>query len=77
MNEPGPKDNPWRAVALVSAIGADLVVCMLAGYYIGKYASRWAGGEPIWIVVGIMLGFVVGVASIIFLLKRYTGGSNG
>jgi ATP synthase protein I len=78
MNKsPDSKDNPWRAVALVSAIGADLVVCMAAGYWAGNYVSNLVGGQPVWIVAGIMSGFVIGVVSIIFLLKRYAGGSNG
>jgi ATP synthase protein I len=70
------KDNPWRAVGLVSAIGADLVVCMLGGYFGGSYISRWMGGQPIWIVAGIMAGFLAGVVSIYFLLRFYTEGSD-
>ncbi|WP_248929366.1 AtpZ/AtpI family protein [Paenibacillus hamazuiensis] len=77
MQKPPSQDNPWRAVALVSAIGADLVVCMLAGYWLGQLASEWAGGKPILIVGGIMLGFLVGVFSVILILRKYTGGSNG
>ncbi|TBL72946.1 AtpZ/AtpI family protein [Paenibacillus thalictri] len=77
MHKPPSGDNPWRAVALVSAIGADLVVCMAAGYWIGDKLSNWYGGQPIWIVSGIMLGFFIGVFSVILILRKYTGGSNG
>ncbi|TVY10962.1 AtpZ/AtpI family protein [Paenibacillus cremeus] len=76
MRGQSSKDNPWQAVALVTAIGADLVVCMLAGYWLGNLISKWQGGQPIWLVVGIMLGFLIGVASIILILRKYTGGSN-
>ncbi|TVY09285.1 AtpZ/AtpI family protein [Paenibacillus cremeus] len=77
MKSPSSNDNPWRAVALVSAIGADLVVCMLAGFWVGRLVSDWQGGQPIWLVVGIMVGFIVGVLSVILILRKYTGGSNG
>jgi F0F1-type ATP synthase assembly protein I len=70
-----PKDNPWKAVALVSAIGFDLVVCMAAGYFGGSYMSRLAGGKPIWIVAGIVLGLAVGIAGVVLLLRTYTEGS--
>ncbi|MCS7460006.1 AtpZ/AtpI family protein [Paenibacillus doosanensis] len=70
-------DDPWRAVALVSAIGADLIVCMLAGYWIGNLLRDWTGGQSIWLVAGIMFGFFVGVFSVILILRKYTGGSNG
>jgi len=76
MKAPRSDDNPWRAIGLTSAIGADLVVCMGAGYWVGNEISRYAGGQRIWIVVGIMLGFVVGVLSVVFLLRKFTGGSN-
>jgi ATP synthase protein I len=77
MKNQRSNDNPWRAVALVSAIGADLIVCMLAGYWLGSLVSNWTGGQPIWLVAGIMLGFLVGVFSVILILRKYTGGSNG
>jgi predicted membrane-bound spermidine synthase len=76
MNKRNSNDNPWKAVALVSAIGADLVVCMGAGYWLGKYLSGWLG-HTIWIVAGIMTGFIVGVISVIFLIRHYTEGTNG
>jgi ATP synthase protein I len=73
---PGSNENPWRAVALASAIGADLVVCMAAGYWAGSLLSDYVGGQPLWIVAGIMLGFIIGAVSIVFLVKRYAGGPN-
>jgi ATP synthase protein I len=77
MKNQKSNDNPWRAVALVSAIGVDLIVCMLAGYWLGSLVSSWKGGQPIWLVVGVMLGFFVGVYSVVLILRKYTGGSNG
>jgi F0F1-type ATP synthase assembly protein I len=64
--------SPWKAAALVSAIGADLVVCMALGYWIGSRISEAAGGRPIWIVAGIMAGFFVGAASVILILRKMT-----
>mgnify|MGYP000291890735 CR=1 FL=1 len=76
MKKPNSNDNPWRAVALVSAIGADLVVCMGVGYFLGTYLSKWMGNS-LWIVAGIMVGFIVGVVSIIYILRQFTEGNNG
>ncbi|NBI30628.1 AtpZ/AtpI family protein [Chengkuizengella marina] len=76
MSNSNPKDNPWKAVALVSAIGLDMVVCMFAGYGLGTLVTKYVNHNPIWIVVGIMVGFVMGVLSIMMIIKKYTGGSN-
>ena len=76
MKDPKSGENPWRAVALASAIGIDLAVCMISGYWIGNRLSGWLN-SPVWIVVGIMLGFAVGVFGIVLLLRKFTGGSNG
>ncbi|MFK7694810.1 AtpZ/AtpI family protein [Paenibacillus sp. HJGM_3] len=76
MSKPRSQDNPWKAVGLVSAIGVELVVCMLGGYFGGTTLSRWQGGQPIWIVVGIMAGFAVGVAGVFLLLRHFTEGSD-
>lgn len=77
MKKDSSNDNPWRAVALVSAIGADLIVCMAAGFWLGRLAEQWFGAGPVWLVVGVMLGFFAGVYSVILILRKYTGGSNG
>ncbi len=79
MSDPSRKksQNPWRAVALATAIGADLVVCMVAGYFAGLGLKNWFGGHPGWLVIGIMAGFLAGVAGLIFILRYYLEDRNG
>ncbi|MCR8645097.1 AtpZ/AtpI family protein [Paenibacillus sp. N1-5-1-14] len=77
MKPPHSDSNPWKAVGMVSALGIDLVVCMGLGYYLGKLMSDAAGGQPLWIVLGVVLGLIVGIVSIIVILRKVTGGSNG
>lgn len=76
MRKQKTNDNPWRAVAMLGGVGVDLGVCMIGGYWLGSWFSRSQGGEPIWIVAGMMLGFLVGVASIILIIKSYMKGNN-
>ncbi|WP_227013727.1 AtpZ/AtpI family protein [Paenibacillus psychroresistens] len=74
MKEPNRNDNPWRAAGLVGAMGADLVVCTLGGYYLGNYIGSRSGAETFWMITGLLVGLAVGVISIIFLIKYYTEG---
>lgn len=77
MKRSNPRDlNPWKAAGLVSAIGADLVVCIVAGYFAGVYLSKWTGGGPMWVAGGVLAGLAVGILSIVFLIKRILEDSN-
>ncbi|MDP5276820.1 AtpZ/AtpI family protein [Chengkuizengella axinellae] len=69
-------DNPWKAFALVGIIGLDIAICMLAGYWLGNIAVNYLYDNPICIVVGIMLGFAVGVFNVILIIRRYMGVHN-
>jgi ATP synthase protein I len=75
--KPDPQENPWRAAALVSVIGIDLVACMFFGYLLGTYLTQWMGGSPLWIVAGIMVGFLAGIVSVIYLIRHFMEGKNG
>jgi ATP synthase protein I len=77
MKRSNPGDiNPWKAAGLVGALGADLVVCILAGYFAGVYLSKWTGGGQGWVAGGVIVGLAVGIISIVFLIKRVLEDSN-
>lgn len=69
-------DQPWKAVALVSAIGIDLAVCVLAGFFGGKFLYDRFGGA-LWIAFGVLVGLAAGFINIIYLIKQFTGDQNG
>jgi ATP synthase protein I len=72
MKETDPTDNPWRAAALTTAIGIDLVVCLLAGYWLGEWLSHMFGGQ-LWLLGGFLLGLASAVGSIYLMIKQYGG----
>lgn len=72
MKQPNRNDNPWRAAALTTAIGIDLVVCLLAGYWFGDWLSQTLGGQ-LWLLGGFLLGLTAGIISIYYMIKQYGG----
>jgi ATP synthase protein I len=76
MGKPKFIDNPWSIVAMVGAIGGDLAITIVAGYFFGKLLVHWTGGGPIWLFAGILCGLVMGIVSIFFLIRSYTGGKD-
>lgn len=75
MKTPRRSDDPWRAAGLVTALGLDLVICMGGGYLLGDFVSRSMGGNKLWTVAGIVLGLIIGIYSIVLVLRKIMGGS--
>lgn len=77
VKEPQPDDNPWRGFFIVSALGADLVFCLVVGYFVGHYLGGKFGHAMAWTVGGAFVGLAAGIISVIVLLKSITEGNNG
>lgn len=69
--EPGKKDNPYRAIGMVSAIGTDLALSVLGGVYLGKWIDSQFGTAPVFLVAGLLAGLAAGIYGIILLAKRF------
>lgn len=69
-------DNPWRGAVIVSAIGADLAVCLGAGYWVGAYVDRRLDTGMLWTLIGLSAGFVIGVIGAIFLVRYFAEDNN-
>ncbi|GAX89372.1 membrane protein [Effusibacillus lacus] len=65
------KDNPWQALGLVSAIGADLAGCVLGGVYLGMWLDGQIGTAPVFLIVGLVTGLAAGIYGIMLLIKRF------
>ncbi len=74
MKQRRSQDSPWRAIGLVSAIGVDLVVCILVGFYLGRYAMESFGGNPLWLAAGVVAGIAIGIVSVVFMITFHLRG---
>ncbi len=64
-------NSPWRAAGLTTAIGLDLVVCLLSGYFLGNWLSDWTNGSYLWVIGGVISGIFIALLSIITIIKSY------
>ncbi|NGQ95554.1 AtpZ/AtpI family protein [Brevibacillus sp. SYP-B805] len=64
-------DKPWQAIGLVSLIGVDLAVCVVAGVWLGKYIDRMYATGPWFLMLGLLVGLGVGVYSVYRLIRTY------
>lgn len=77
MKRTSKGDNPWIAAGLMGVMGLDVAICMLIGYWMGKYASERFGLSEAWIVGGLFIGLAVGILSIVILLKKVLEDTDG
>jgi ATP synthase protein I len=68
----GP-ESPWKALSLVSLIGADLAGCTIIGIWIGQKLDMYFHTDPWWMVVGLFIGLASGLLTIIPIIKRFLG----
>ncbi|OBR63610.1 hypothetical protein A7K91_06585 [Paenibacillus oryzae] len=77
MNGKGKQDNPWKAAALVGALGIDVGVCVLLGYWLGSMAGNLYGDPKQWMAGGLLVGLAVGLLSAILIVRKVLKDSDG
>ncbi|MDF2925851.1 MAG: hypothetical protein K0R57_4765 [Paenibacillaceae bacterium] len=69
MKTSGSKQNPLKYVGFAGAIGMNLVVWIVIGYFGGGAIARRTGLEG-FTAAGTLLGLFIGLASIVLMIKR-------
>jgi F0F1-type ATP synthase assembly protein I len=65
-------DEPQGPGIMVFAgIGLMNAICLLGGLALGWLADRWAGTTPLFMLVGLVAGIVVGVFATRAELRRF------
>lgn len=71
MRHPSKDDNPWRAAGLVGLVGADIAICTVLGYVVGRYLAGRFGGGAGWVLGGVIVGLALGIVSVALLLGKF------
>lgn len=66
-------DSPWKAMGLVGAVGVDLGACLWIGYWLGSKLDAQLHHTMLWSLAGLGVGLLVGVWTVILLIKGVTG----
>ena len=69
-------DNPLYAVSIMGAIGVEIAIFILIGYWVGKLISDSTGSVG-WIVGGVLTGLTVGIGLAILVVIKMLEGSDG
>ncbi|AGT33729.1 membrane protein [Geobacillus genomosp. 3] len=63
--------HPFQAMALMSAIVSQLVGSILIGIFGGRWVDNKFDTEPIFLIVGLLLGLTAGVYAMLRLIRQY------
>jgi len=66
--------NPFQAMALMSAIVSQLVGSILIGIFSGKWADEQWGTEPIFLIIGLLIGLAAGTFSMLVSIRHFYSG---
>ncbi|ANB59042.1 F0F1-ATPase subunit family protein [Anoxybacillus sp. B7M1] len=63
--------HPLQAIGLMSGIVSQLVGSILIGIFGGKWIDEKLGTEPIFLVVGLLIGLAAGIYAMFRLIRQY------
>lgn len=65
------KERDLAGLAAFAAMGTTIASCMAVGVVLGLYADHLWHSAPAGLLIGIVLGAVAAVASVVKLVKRF------
>ncbi|MGM7721847.1 AtpZ/AtpI family protein [uncultured Metabacillus sp.] len=66
--------HPLHAMGLMSAILSQLAGSVLLGIFAGKWVDEYFHTEPLFLIVGLLLGLAVGIYAMLRLVHHYFSG---
>ncbi|MDQ0244872.1 F0F1-type ATP synthase assembly protein I [Bacillus fengqiuensis] len=66
--------HPLQAMALMSMILSQLVGSILIGLFFGKWLDAQVGTEPLFLVLGLLIGLGTGVYAMLRSVRQFFSG---
>ncbi len=60
-----------KAMAVTTAIGAELAITTVAGFYLGKLLDNYFGTSPFIMLAGVLLGLATGIWGIVAFIAPF------
>ncbi|MRX74147.1 hypothetical protein GJU40_18660 [Bacillus lacus] len=66
--------QPLKSMALMSGILSQLVGSVLIGIFAGRWADGYFQTQPLFLVIGLLLGLAAGIYAMLKLVHHYYSG---
>lgn len=74
MNNRDQNNRPFRAMALYSAILAQLAGSMITGIFAGLALDRYTGTAPLFLIIGLLGGLSAGIFAMLRTIQQFNSG---
>ncbi|SDW41138.1 Putative F0F1-ATPase subunit Ca2+/Mg2+ transporter [Marininema mesophilum] len=64
-------DDPWKMVAVLGALGIEVVILTLAGAWVGKTLDAHFDSKPIFMAVGVLGGLVISFVGAALTIRSF------
>lgn len=65
-----PPPSVWESLAQVSALGFIIAIPLALGSYVGNYFDGLTNRQPLFLILGLLLGLIVGIYGAYRLFAR-------
>ena len=65
---------PFRALGLMSAIVSQLAGSVLIGIFGGRWRDRKFDSEPLFLIIGLLLGLAAGISAMLRTIRQFFSG---
>lgn len=66
--------NPFKAMALMTAILGQLAGATLIGLFLGKWLDKQWSTAPIFLIIGLFIGLAAGIYSMFVSIRHFFSG---
>ncbi len=66
--------HPLKASALMTAISSQLVGSILIGIFTGRWLDGFVDTEPLFLIIGLLLGLAAGIFAMLRTVRQYYEG---
>ena len=66
-----PPPTVWESLAQLGALGFTIAIPLALGSYLGNYLDSMTKHGPLFVMLGLLLGLVVGIYGAYRLIKRF------
>lgn len=70
------KRRPFQAMALMSTILSYLVGPTLVGLFSGRWLDGKFGTEPLFLILGLLIGLASGVYGVLYAVRQFFSGES-